>query len=93
MIIPKSNLGAINAFCRRHHTVSGTVISSHSKTLALSVLQLLMDVVSSYLKDSIIQGKKGRQLGHGTNKKTESHLPNSTQKWAGTTDRDTCSAS
>lgn len=29
---------------RHHYTVSGTIISSHSKMLALSVLHLLMDV-------------------------------------------------
>lgn len=77
--------------------MSGTVISSHSKMLALSVLRLLMDVMCSYLKDSIIliqvKEKRGGSWDHGTNKKVQSHLPNSTQKWVGTTDGDTCSAS
>lgn len=61
MIIPRSDARAINAF---------TDIIAHCQELlfplivkSLSVLWLLMDVVSSYLKDSIIiiQGKENRE--------------------------------
>lgn len=43
--------------------MSGTVISSHSKMFPLSMLWLLMDVLSSYLKNSviIIQRKEKRE--------------------------------